>query len=790
MAEVKVKITAQNEVQTGLQQALNDAKKFGQEATSAVTIDEQAATAPIRKIQSALAQGVKVPSPKLESDRPLKVAVEAETPKLSDQQAVKVALEATGLEQIEQLKAALAEADNKVLRVALEASGLSTAEELREALAQAEDKTVQLALEATGLSSVEELRAALDQADSKTVQLALEATGLSSAKELTDAIDRSENKSVQLALEATGLSDAKSLKAAIDSPKDKTVRLALEATGLKGVKDLESAIDSVESKNIEIETEHEKALAPLRELQAELKKTRQAAQQALDPQPAEEFSGGIAESAGRMALLGVGAAVVGKAISAAFDQLSQALKSAIGIQEQFNQTLSQAGRATSLSGAVSEFTQLSNAAKQTGKVIADTFGRNIGESIANALQGRPGQIIARLADLATGGAVRGELEAGQEQQRRIARENAMANMARLDQESFELVGAGGDPAELARIKREQEKRRQMEELRAGSAGKSPADIEREENELRNIQAMQDQMTAQERAFAAQQRAAQTNRATAQIGMTPQERLAQEQANQTRLQGEVVGASQGAQSMAEVAARVAELNAEIAASKQIQAQLEKQIADEAERAAKASEAAQRNAMASAQAQAQANRVAGMTPQEQLDFEKRGLADLEGFVGPAVDLAREQTISRILALESQITSERERQEKASQDAVDSLENVIERRDFSALSTDEEKQASIRSAESDLIAGIESGEISPAEAAARAIELQNRQDSINDNESRFGGSDAASSLQRVGLASNEFFDASANKTTKAINDTTAIVRRIATLLEGSKGLYLERN
>jgi hypothetical protein len=396
-------------------------------------------------------------------------------------------------------------------------------------------------------------------------------------------------------------------------------------------------------------------LGPLRELQEELKKTRQAAQQALDPQPAEEFSGGIAQSAGRMALLGVGAAVVGKAISAAFDQLSQALKSAIGIQEQFNQTLSQAGRATSLSGAISEFTQLSNAAKQTGKVIADTFGRNIGEAIANALQGRPAQIISRLADLTTGGAVRGELEAGQEQQQRIARETTMANMARLDLESFELVGAGGDPAEVARIKREQEKRRQIEDLRSGLAGSPAAFIEQQVSELQGIQAMQDQMTAQERAFAAQQRTAQAERATAQIGMTPQERLAQEQANQTRLESEVVGASQGAQSMAEIAARVAELNAEIAASKQIQAQLEKQIADEAERAAKATAAAQRSAMASAQSQAQANRVATMTPQEQLDFEMQGLADLQGFVGPEVEAQKQAAIGRIMALQSQIQNQ---------------------------------------------------------------------------------------------------------------------------------------
>jgi hypothetical protein len=398
-------------------------------------------------------------------------------------------------------------------------------------------------------------------------------------------------------------------------------------------------------------------LGPLRELQEQLKKARESAQQAFDPAPAEEFGGGIARSAGRMTLLVAGAAVVGKAISAAFDQLSTAVKSAIGIQEQFNQTLSQAGRATSLSGAISEFTQLSNAAKQTGKLIAETFGKNIGEAIANAIQGRPGQLMARLADLSTGGAVRGELDAGQEQQRRIARENMMANMARMDLEAFELTGAGGDPAEVARIKREQEKRREIEDLQSGlqSQGADPARIEQQVRELQGIQAMQDQMSAQARTFAANQQTTATNAQTAQIGMTPQEKLAQEQANQSRLQGEIVGASQGAQSMAEIAARVAELNAEIAASKQIQAQLEKQIADEAERAAKATAAAQRSAMASAQSQAQANRVAAMTPQEQLDFEMQGLADLQGFAGPEVEAQKQAAIGRIMALQSQIQNQ---------------------------------------------------------------------------------------------------------------------------------------
>jgi hypothetical protein len=105
-------------------------------------------------------------------------------------------------------------------------------------------------------------------------------------------------------------------------------------------------------------------------------------------------------------------------------------------------------------------------------------------------------------------------------------------------------------------------------------------------------------------------------------------------------------------MAEIAARVAELNAEIAKSKQVQAQLEKQIADEAERNAKAQAAAQRSALASTQSQAMANRRATMTPQEQLDFEMQGLADLEGFVGPEVEAQKEAAIGRIMALQQQI------------------------------------------------------------------------------------------------------------------------------------------
>jgi hypothetical protein len=157
-------------------------------------------------------------------------------------------------------------------------------------------------------------------------------------------------------------------------------------------------------------------LGPLRELQQQLKQAREAAQQAFDPDPPQQFSNGIGGVLGRFALLIGAAATVGKIVAAAFDQLSEAVKSAIGIQEQFNRTLQQAGQATSLEGAISEFGRLQASAEQTGKIVKETFGRNIGESIANLFSGRPGQIMARAADLLTGGAVRGEITAQEEQQ--------------------------------------------------------------------------------------------------------------------------------------------------------------------------------------------------------------------------------------------------------------------------------------------------------------------------------------------------------------------------------------
>ena len=233
-------------------------------------------------------------------------------------------------------------------------------------------------------------------------------------------------------------------------------------------------------------------LGPLRELQQQLRQAREASKQAFDPEPTERYSSGIGGVLGRFALLIGAAATVGKIVAAAFDQLSEAVKSAIGIQEQFNRTLEQAGQATSLEGAISEFGRLQASAEQTGKIVKETFGRNIGESIANLFSGRPGQIMARAADLLTGGAVRGEITAQEEQQRRIARDTTRGNLARLSLEEDERAATGGDSKALERLEREQRKRRELDNLRSSIQNESPQVQAALENELKSLQAQRDQ----------------------------------------------------------------------------------------------------------------------------------------------------------------------------------------------------------------------------------------------------------------------------------------------------------
>jgi hypothetical protein len=185
------------------------------------------------------------------------------------------------------------------------------------------------------------------------------------------------------------------------------------------------------------------------------------------------------------------------------------------------------------------------------------------------------------------------------------------------------------------------------------------------------------------------------------------------------------------------------------------------------------------------------------EERLQREKRGLADLEQFGGAGVGLLREQATARIDDLEKRITAEKERaaavtqreaeqREQAARRAAQTLASALEDREFAGLSP-AEKQAKIAADTAALIAGAESGAISPADAAQRALELQRREDALAGGAGGFAGSFGASALQRVGGASEEFFRVrpEENKEQKRSN---AILEKILTALEKGEPLVLK--
>jgi hypothetical protein len=840
MAEVKVKITAQNEIQTGLQQALTDAKKFGQEATRSVTIDEQAAMEPIRRMQSKLADASKIPAPKLD-----------------DQQAVKVALEATGLEQIEQLKAAIAEADNKVLRVALEASGLSTAEELRDALAQAEDKTVELALEATGLSSVEELRAALDSADNKvvelaleatglsgaeelrealaqtqdktvslaleatglssaeelraaldsadnktiqlaleatglgsvqelrealaqtqdkTVSLALEATGLSSVEELRSALDQTENKSVQLALEATGLNtveelraaldqtsdktvelaleatglpDAKALQAAIEAAENKTVRLALEATGFSEVQQLQAAIDAVESKNIEIAADNERALAPLREIQAKLREIREEAGQPIEAPSTASAVGGFELTASESrrastAIRGLASDLAtaqspAQALEAVFSRLAQAAGRlttvvaavAIGriLSAQFDKL--NAGVESAINNA-RNFSKAFQGLGQPGDFSAVIGGFNQLNSIADrtgeTIRGLKDDLGASFANFTLGGGPIRELEALEEAQRRVAGASLVEGSAFLAQQAEGRLAVAGDSNAEQEFER---KARQQQELFQLNQALSSAQTSQDPGAAQLVLDLQNAIDFTNERFA--------------------------------IEDKIVAKRKEAAAAAKAAA-ITEKTAELKTANE-----ERGMSPE-ELLARREEELRRN----------------LDRQQQFAAFPEESEAAYGMTAEEAALEEEQITARILALRQQIADSAEAAAERTKQAAKSLADAIEDREFDALSP-AEQQAKIAADSASLLSDLESGATNPAEAAQRALELQRREDALAAGGGGFAGAFGASSLQRIGGASEEFFRVrpEENKEQKRSN---AILEKILTALQKGEPLVLK--
>jgi hypothetical protein len=247
-------------------------------------------------------------------------------------------------------------------------------------------------------------------------------------------------------------------------------------------------------------------LEPLRELQKQIAEVRRSAREALDPEVAENFSGGIGGLIGRFAILIGVAATVGKVIASAFDQLSEAVKSATTIQEQFNQSIEAAGTATNLDGAISGFKQLNALADQTGKNIKERFGAGVGESLANLFSGRPGQFLARAADAFTIGGVSSGLRDQESRQREIAREQLLGSLNRQRINAEERAGAGADPAAIERVQREQQRRQERERLINALQGESSELIKAAQLEQEATFAAQDRAIAVKEAAEAEKQA--------------------------------------------------------------------------------------------------------------------------------------------------------------------------------------------------------------------------------------------------------------------------------------------
>jgi hypothetical protein len=196
-------------------------------------------------------------------------------------------------------------------------------------------------------------------------------------------------------------------------------------------------------------------------------------------------------------LIGV-AATVGKIVSSAFNAASAGVKEAIGIQEQFNSALQDAGRATSLSGAISEFKQLNGLAQQTGKTLEDTFGKDFLSSLASVFT-NPKQLLARLGDAATGGSASRTIQANQEQQRRIALETLDASFEGQISDATDIAGAGGNQEQIDALQLQQQRRNELQDLQNSlrGAGATEKQISARVAKFNELALLQDQIRANE-----------------------------------------------------------------------------------------------------------------------------------------------------------------------------------------------------------------------------------------------------------------------------------------------------
>lgn len=183
------------------------------------------------------------------------------------------------------------------------------------------------------------------------------------------------------------------------------------------------------------------------------------------------------------------------------------------------------------------------------------------------------------------------------------------------------------------------------------------------------------------------------------------------------------------------------------------------------------------------------------EERLARERQGLADLEQFGGAGVDLQREQTVARIAELEKQISNEKERAANEAQREAEQRETAI-KRDTSSLAalrrasqSPEERRAALETEQSAL--ANRAASLAPDDFAGRAdviSEAQRIASEMAGLSTPAAGSSGASSLQRVGLASNEFFDTRrAEDPAKETRRAADFARQILQILQKGEPLVL---
>ena len=386
--------------------------------------------------------------------------------------------------------------------------------------------------------------------------------------------------------------------------------------------------------------------------------------------PAEAFQAvatRVASAFGKVTAV-IGGFAVGQIIAGQFNKLSEGVAGSTKNLQEFNSNYAAVANATTMDAAISGFDQLQQSVK-TAQASLSALQSDFGAVIANAL---------------TGGAAFSEMGAAIKSMGNAAA-SALSGSAALQLKQAEerkaVMGSGGKEAadRLAITQaREQEQAALQERLKSTDLqfGDQRLLIRNAMDDNNRRYGTEEQMGAQAAAQTAAKAASSlqdANMSPAELLRKRQEQIAGLEAKQKPLAGAALLAGGDASSLmgsegryVDDAKKFYELETQILNLRKESQKIEEAIAatkrktaeaeQEKEKAAKTkAEEKRATTLRSAQEQAAANEKAARTPQEQMDFEMQGLADLEGFSGPGVELEKQQAISRIMALQGQMGKE---------------------------------------------------------------------------------------------------------------------------------------